>query len=179
MNENGQRFAPPPDPESALSAPALNISLPPGSAARESPEASRFGIGVSLRPDEPNVERRLRLLQDVGARWWRQQLSWAEVEPTPGRFEWSRWDAIVASAERLGVAVLPVLMHEPRWVGIDTRDAVDAFARFAGTAAERYRGHVKYWQIWHEPNTRAWDSTPGQYARFLVAAARAIRNANP
>lgn len=177
MSENG--YPPPPSPDTAGGTPALRIYVPPRGANETPSEGSRFGIGVSLQPDQPGADRRLELLQDAGIRWWRQEFRWGEVERSPGQFDWSRWDAIVSTAERCGASVLPVLMGEPRWVGIDTRDAVNAFARLAGTAAERYRGRVRYWQIWHEPNTKAWDSTPGQYARFLAAASQAIREADP
>jgi len=176
MDQNGY---PPPYSNASHLTPGLRIPMPPRSDDEGASERSRFGLGVSIQPNEPDADRRIQLLQDAGVRWWRQEFSWAEVESSPAQFDWSRWDAIISTAERHGASVLPVLMHEPRWVGIDTRDAVDAFARFAGAAAERYRGRVKYWQIWHEPNTKAWDSTPGQYARFLVAASQAIREADP
>ncbi|NTU85852.1 MAG: hypothetical protein HGA45_42065 [Chloroflexales bacterium] len=56
------------------------------------------------------------------------------------------------------------------------------FAAFAQAAAARYRGRIRYWQIWNEPdNVRYWQPAPdtGAYINLLKAAYPAIKAADP
>jgi hypothetical protein len=56
-----------------------------------------------------------------------------------------------------------------------------SLAAFARAAAVRYRGQVKHWQIWNEPNQRRWlrPTTPGAYVNLLNPSYTAIKRANP
>ncbi|MCI0410920.1 MAG: glycosyl hydrolase, partial [Acidobacteria bacterium] len=47
--------------------------------------------------------------------------------------------------------------------------------------ADRYRGRVRYWQLWNEPNVREfWNGSMVQYRRdILEAGARALKETNP
>ncbi len=57
------------------------------------------------------------------------------------------------------------------------------WANYCGTLAERYRGRIRAYQIWNEPNlTREWGNRPPNaagYVELLRACSRAIRAADP
>jgi hypothetical protein len=68
-----------------------------------------------------------------------------------------------------------------------TDEAVRAFARYCGFMAERFRGRVRYYEIWNEENGwffDAWANGPKvamaeAYGRALLAGARAVKEADP
>jgi hypothetical protein len=138
----------------------------------------------------------------------RAPLLWGEVQPTRrGGFDWSGFDALVATAAAGRLEVLPFLCAPPGWaVRPHTRLPVDsarqrrAWAEFAGAAVERYgpRGSfweehgpgtkdplprlpIHAWQIWNEENFFYFTkpASPGRYARLLSISHRAIHRADP
>ena len=116
-------------------------------------------------------------------------IRWREVEPEPGRLDWSSTDHVLASAARHGIEVLPIVYGSPAWVAqselhppID--DAADraSWRSFLTALVGRYgprgdfwtgserRAPITRWQIWNEPNFDFyWDPKPavGEYARLL------------
>jgi hypothetical protein len=142
----------------------------------------------------------------------RFQLSWADVEAQPGEYEWSRPDELIGELAAAGVSTLPFLFGSPQWAArADGNDCEGggcrsfapaspetraAFAGFAAAAVRRYGPYgsfweahpglrplpVRSWQIWNEPNLRAFfqpavDAT--QYGELLHRAAAQIRDEDP
>jgi hypothetical protein len=128
------------------------------------------------------------------------------VERSPGDFDFSAYDPVVARAARAGVNVLPVLMGPPAFRS--SKPALSrshamfpprsnaAFAAFAAAAVRRYGGGgslwrehpelpfvpIRAWQVWNEPNIpNFWRSGPDArgYVALLRAGARSIRAADP
>jgi hypothetical protein len=68
-----------------------------------------------------------------------------------------------------------------------TPEAVKGFADYCAFMAGHFRGRVKYFEIWNEPNAWFFDdwttpstvATAKSYGRLLLAAAKAIKEANP
>jgi O-antigen ligase len=115
---------------------------------------------------------------------------------------WAKYDRIVAAAERNGVQLIMRLDRPPAWarpignaepdyqagLAIDgnTMGPPDEYAdygAFAAAVAERYRGRVRYFQIWNEPNLRnewGWrNPDPAEFTALLQVGYRAIKQANP
>jgi hypothetical protein len=137
-----------------------------------------------------------------GLRSWRTTLSWADVERTRGRYEWSGFDNLLATLASRRVSVFFVINGCPEWAchrnGFGpprTPGALAAWARFGAAAAHRYgangefwRAHpglrylpVLHWQVMNEINgSDQWpDPDPAAYARLLKVTATAIRAADP
>jgi hypothetical protein len=131
-----------------------------------------------------------------GVQLIRQPFAWSEFATDPARY-----DDFVGAAARAGIRVLPVLLGPdpaaPAATGGMTppRDAA-AFGRYAAALVERYgpvgsfwAAHrdvpklpVRSWQVWNEPNIRAfWASgpDPAVYAKLLETTSAAIREADP
>ncbi len=131
----------------------------------------------------------------------RFELDWAGVEPSPGRWDFSGYDAIVSLLATHRLQWLPILMYAPGFAS--TKPSASAFglwpprhpsqfATFASLAARRYgprgsfwRSHpalpylpVHAWQIWNEPSLpEYWEPSPdpAAYTRLLIAASKAIK----
>lgn len=163
-----------------------------------------FGINTFLQQEvEPaKRERQVQLIAAAGFHWLRQEFPWADIEISgKGDFEdcrngpcvsaWDKYDQIVALAEQHGLELLVRLSSPPAWSRADG-DARGAFAPpddpadfadFAAAVAERYRGRLRYFQIWNEPNIYPeWGDQPADpegYARLLCAAYARLKAAAP
>lgn len=154
-----------------------------------------FAGDASYRTAQLNAQR------SIGVGLIRQTFRWSEIEAAPGRYDLSQYDQYVAHAAAHGMRILPILYDSPafrsRAPGAARSGAypprnLAALGRFGAVLARRYgpggslwreRQDIPYlpiraWQIWNEPNLRAyWPKRPNarQYARMLVAASRQIK----
>jgi len=134
-------------------------------------------------------EKTLEMARTAGIGWIRQQFSWEEIEPQRGRFDWAKYDRIVALAERYGMQIIARLDRPPAWARLSNPlpasppDDLDDYGRFVYEFVRRYRGRVRYVQIWNEPNlTAEWgfrrvDAVA--YTRMLEVAYRRAKEADP
>jgi hypothetical protein len=178
----------------ALLAPAAAPALPRGF----------FGIVPQTTIGRADTAR----MRAGGLETMRVPLGWSGVEGSPrGGYDWGGFDAIVATAARGHLEVLPFLYSTPHWVGgdwrrlpIDGGRARRAWSEFVSAAVERYgRGGefwsehgpgsrdplpqlpIRAWQIWNEENFFyfAKPASPGRYARLLAITHRAVHRADP
>jgi hypothetical protein len=134
----------------------------------------------------------------------RQPFDWRRIETSPGAYDFSAYDDFVLRAAAAGLRVLPVLGNPPAFRALTaTSDSVWSppasnldFADFAVKLVGRYGPHgslwaahpeipalpIHSWQIWNEPNLRAfWATGPNaaQYTALLRTASSAIHVADP
>ncbi|MCC6729083.1 MAG: hypothetical protein IT208_07070 [Chthonomonadales bacterium] len=184
-----------------------------------------YGLSVAWGPDGgiagwdrdggKRARRLAQLLRSAGATGLRVPLSWAQVEPRRGQMDWRATDRFMRFARELGVPLTCTLAGTPSWAtespaaaapllrlkGLRTADRppspayYDDLGRFARSAAGRYRGLVRSWEFWSEPDGRGMvtvvadaagkpvDARPGVepkvYAALLSVFARAVRASNP
>jgi hypothetical protein len=123
-------------------------------------------------------------MTSLGVNWAREDLSWSDVEPQPGVFDWSSFDRTVADARASGITILPIVGYAPAWTS--PTDAT-AYAAFVKAAVERYgpstKANLRWWELWNEPYfSYAWaqkTSEPEAYARDVVAGSEAARSVSP
>ena len=126
------------------------------------------------------------MARDAGFHWVRQQFQWAALEPDEkgvfvGQFGESTWDVyddIVAAADAAGLEVIGRLDTSPKWARTGNPhvttppDDLDDFGDYVAAVVQRYRGRVRYYQLWNEPNLAVeW----GNQAVDARAAARLLR----
>lgn len=150
--------------------------------------AADKGYGVTLdltQDDNLTLTATLAELRRSGLLWLRQPISWAQIEPAPGQFDWSGVDRLVEAVTRANQALaaagsagkfelIVVLQETPAWARpagtSSSHPPADfrVFGNFARTFAARYQDQVDFYQIWHQPNLSAgWGDT------FVEAAAYA------
>jgi len=120
---------------------------------------------------------------------------WSDIEPTPGNWQFTVYDALVKRAASGQIPLLGILAYamkrvagaaasmqgNPWALSFCPPDDVEAFARFAATVVARYPA-VLYWEIWNEPNTtNFWRPSPDpvRYVELLKRSYAAIKAANP
>lgn len=169
----------------------LSSTLPRPDAPGAAPPFAGVTLQLADRPPA-FIATRLAALRAAGFGWVRLHFNWSTIEPAPGRFEWSEADRLVAAIIAAGLEPVAVLNTTPDWALAPT-DAVAKnhlappadfadFARFAAAFARRYGDHIRYYQLWDEPNIAPhWGArhiNPVGYAQMLRTAAPAVRTAD-
>jgi hypothetical protein len=164
-----------------------------------------FGINTFLHHEVEAAKReeQVRLIAEAGFHWIRQEFPWEDIEihgrgdfidrrnDPAGIDAWAKYDQIVDLAEQYDVEIIARLSNPPAWsraAGDEMGtyappDNLDDFAHYASAVAARYRGRVRYYQVWNEPNIYPeWGEQvvdPEGYTTLLCDAYRAIKAADP
>jgi hypothetical protein len=165
---------------------------------------SPYGVNVFLNEEvEPaKREETVRLAAEAGFHWLRQEFPWQDIEihgkgdfqdrrTVPYKPAWEKYDQIVDLAEKYNMELIVRVSTPPSWsraVGdaAGTFAPPDDYADFGDFIYElvsRYRGRIRYYQIWNEPNIYPeWGSyaiSPEDYTKLLKVGATQAREADP
>ena len=163
-----------------------------------------YGVNAFLEQEvEPaKVEQAVRMIRDAGFHWIRQEFPWEDIEihgkgdftdrrNEPERSAWDKYDRIVDLAERYGLELIVRLDNPPAWARADgdargtlaPPDDLGDFGDFVEAVVTRYKGRVRYYQIWNEPNiSPEWgeqDVSPEGYTALLRVAYARAKAADP
>ena len=107
------------------------------------------------------------------------------------RNAWRKYDYIVERAEAHNIAIIARLSNPPAWsraAGNDVGpqappDRLEDYCDYVQAVASRYKGRIRYYQIWNEPNIYPeWGTyaiSPEQYARLLQTGYTCIEAVDP
>ncbi|HHW86328.1 MAG TPA: cellulase family glycosylhydrolase [Chloroflexi bacterium] len=170
-------------------------------------DVNPFGVNTFLEQEAEPAKRvqAIEMAAAAGYHWLRQEFPWEDIEihgkgdfedrrHEPYRSAWEKYDQIVAAAEANGMELIVRLSNPPGWTraqgegenNVDTfapPDNVQDYADFVSAVVSRYKGRIKYYQLWNEPNIYPeWGSypiDPEGYVKLLKAGAEAARAADP
>jgi hypothetical protein len=133
------------------------------------------------------IRRHFRVARQSGAKYLRCTFSWNGIERERGRYDWAFWDALVNEAQKNGIELIPYVAYTPEWAARDSKDFWKhpprdprLYADFMHRIAERYRGRIRSWEIWNEPDNREyWTGGAAEFAALAKMAAVRIRAADP
>lgn len=166
--------------------------------------ANQLGVNTFLEDEVEPVKRehQLQMIKAAGFGWIRQQFRWDDLEIS-GRGDfmdrrnavavsaWDKYDTIVSLTEAQGIMIIARLGSPPAWsqsaanqlAGYAPPSDFDDYANYAGTVAARYKGRLRYFQVWNEPNLYPeWGEAtpdPEAYTDLLCRAYRAIKAVDP
>jgi hypothetical protein len=146
------------------------------------------------------IDREIPILRDLNIAVLRIEFPWWGIEKRKkGDFDWSRTDMIVGGVHAAGIQLAPVVVFTPQWAasgcsnpatGCESEalartcparapSATD-FADFVFAIVSRYRGRVRFWELWNEPDLpNYFDGTAGDYAqRVLIPGYDAVKRAD-
>ena len=121
-------------------------------------------------------------------RLWDANVTWREIETSPGSYQWSRLDAYVAAAQAHGIEVTLVVGMTPSFYNGDrTKPPADlsVYRSYVRAAMARYRDFngkrgIAAYQVWNEGNVPDyWTGTPQQLAQLTQVVAQARREVDP
>jgi hypothetical protein len=163
-----------------------------------------FGVNTFLEQEvEPEKrERSLQMIADAGFQWIRQEFPWEDIEihgkgdfedrrHDPHRSAWEKYDNIVTLAEAYDLDIIARLSNPPSWSRADgdargsyaPPDDFEDYGDFVEAVVSRYRGRIRFYQVWNEPNIYPeWGNQPVDpeaYTRLLCLAYDRIKAADP
>lgn len=164
---------------------------------------SPFGINTFYEQEveEARIRQSMQLVRAAGFDWIRQQFPWEDIEISgKGDFwdhrwnqcAWAKYDRLVSLAEEHDLEIIARLDTPPDWTravgdaegwSLAPPDNFEDYGDFVYAVVSRYRGRIRYFQIWNEPNIfPEWGDQPVDpeaYVRLLQIAYRRAKEANP
>jgi len=163
-----------------------------------------YGVNTFLEQEvEPaKREQSVRMIAEAGFHWIRQEFPWEDIEihgkddfedrrHEPHRSAWDKYDQIVDLTEKYDLELIVRLGNPPAWSRAEG-DAGGAFAPpddytdfgdFVEAVVSRYRGRIRYYQIWNEPNIYPeWGEQPvdpQSYVELLKTGYTRVKEADP
>ena len=128
-----------------------------------------------------------------GWRLWDSSVSWPALEPSSNQWVFATLDSCVALAEQEGAEVLLPLGLTPAWASsrpdepsaygpgnaAPPRDLED-WRNYVRTVATRYKGRIKAYEIWNEPNLENFYSgTPEVMVNLAREAYSVLKEVDP
>ena len=142
--------------------------------------SSPFGMGVYLdRYHGTDLERAASVARDAGVKWSREGFSWGRIEPQRGRFDWTFYDNLVATAKRYGISLYGLLSGWAPWTKPYTPEGIDDYLAFLKELVRHYHGDIHHWEIWNEPNIFFWQGPKDMYAELLRRSYAAVKEVDP
>lgn len=160
--------------------------------------SSRIGVGFeTLDRFMFDPERVYPLMAELGAKWARVQTGWSRCEVEPGKYDFAWLEEIVDKLLAVGVepffclsfgnkVYMPEVPHEsavghvPLYYGDTVKQA---WVDFVVALADCFRGRVRYWEVWNEPNIpQFWHpSKPNgaEYAELVKVTSAAVKQSIP
>jgi hypothetical protein len=183
---SAQRYRTPAVPGSARTIPNTDIN----------PFGANFFLAREVEPWK--LDRTLQMAADAGIGWVKQQFPWEEIEPQrKGEYldpatksdSWAKFDRIVDACGKHGLQIVARLDRPPPWTRQDNTygqrppDDLADYGDFVYAFVTRYKGRIRYIQIWNEPNIfPEWGNRPVDpeaYVALLKVAYRRAKEADP
>ncbi len=117
--------------------------------------------------------------------WDAGPVNWWELEPSNGQWQFGTLDRYVSLAQEHHTALLLVLGHTPVWASPAHQPNaaptnIEDWRVHVRTVVTRYKGRIQAYEIWNEPNLRAfWSGTTDQMVVLTREAFQIIHSVDP
>jgi beta-glucosidase/6-phospho-beta-glucosidase/beta-galactosidase len=161
-----------------------------------------FGVNTFFEQEveDSKIRAGMELIREAGFKFVRQEFPWQDIEqPAKGEYldvkfnksTWEKYDRLVALANEYDLEIIARLDHPPAWTRADgdargsfaPPDRFEDYGDFVHAVVSRYRGKVKYYQLWNEPNIYPeWGEQPvnaAEYTRLLKTGYARAKEADP
>ncbi|MFN8110351.1 MAG: beta-galactosidase [Thermoleophilia bacterium] len=119
--------------------------------------------------------------------------TWAQLEPQPGRFDFTTLDGIVARTRGHHADLIMTLGQTPQWASARPGDPssygagagaeparIADWQAYVEALATRYRGRIRWYEMWNEPNDALYSTaTPQALVRLTQATREVLRRVDP
>lgn len=155
----------------------------------------RLGL-CDVLPGGPNPQASwAQLAAGAGARLNRWEFRWDRIQPKPGTWNFAADDPAVDSSLAAGIDIVGILIGTPAWaaaagqkpgngvprgLGLNATDASNLWASYVRGVVLHYRGEVRTWEIWNEPDLPFfWSGSPDDYFTLMSVAYAVIKSIDP
>lgn len=137
---------------------------------------------------KPLDEQKLEAIAagQIGIKVVREDAYWNYVQPKKGEWRFDRMDQTVGIFEEQGVETQIILCYCAGWAALNKEHGgrsvpePTAWAEFCRKMAEHYRGRIRFYEVWNEPDLVGFARfTPEAYAQMMLSAYKEIKAVNP
>lgn len=157
--------------------------------------AEGFVFGICSNPQRYSAE--IQRKEAMAAGWCgvkalRSDVGWDRVQPAEGRWEFGFFDQLTDIFGAYGIELMPIYSYCAGWAVAKgwkplnpdffhrARPDYDHWRTFVGTFAARYRGKIRFAEIWNEPDLYMFANFPeDEYVRMLETAYDEIKRVAP
>jgi hypothetical protein len=158
------------------------------------PDGFLFGNNSHpLRHPLAEQDLEIEALALSGAKVLRFGPPWQEFQKGPGApIDFSGTDRVVDAALAKGIEVQFIIAFTPWWAARPEKRAsgqfkdwgfsppdLAALRHYATACAERYRGKIRFWEVWNEPDIEFFNGTAEEYLAMLQTCHEAIKAVDP
>lgn len=130
------------------------------------------------------MEKAVNQLQELGIGMIRMDILWPDVQTSPSKWDFSRYDEIIGLLTERNIQVLGVLQYNKdheKWS--QPPDSFEEFAAYVHHTVKHFKNLIHYWEIWNEPNHPNYWAGPKDglktYIRLLSVSYKAAKGADP
>ena len=117
-------------------------------------------------------------------------VAWSDLNPSSGNYTWANLDNLVNNSLSHNVELVYTFGYVPAWASSNPSGGCDgnsngscfapnmqAWKDFVTQITTRYKGKIKYWELWNEPNaTNFWKGSNAQLVAMAKEAYTIIKN---
>lgn len=120
---------------------------------------------------ESGIDTLIEITSNLGVKWARLSVDWANVVDTTGNYHWNRLDKIVKglSGKKIEI-VLCINGGHKLYTGGNaptSPEEINHWKEYTTRLVNRYKSTIEYWELWNEPNT-VWFWKPNPAAKQYV-----------
>lgn len=167
----------------------------PATPSPRKPAGFLFGVcGHPQRYSAEEQKREAAAAALCGAKVLREDSNWGIIQPNPAEWNFSSLDRTAEIFGEQGLELELIYSYTPRWAvakefvplkkervrGFNSRPDYGAWREFIRRTAARYRGKIRFFEVWNEPDLYSFANfSAGEYLEMLKIAAEETRKANP
>ena len=158
---------------------------------------SRLGIGFEkLDRDAFDPEKAYDKISEIGVKWVRIQSGWQKTEKVKGEYDFAWLDSVVDNILKRDMTPWMCVCYGNKLYGgmaeevfgavgcppIHTEEQREAWNNYCKALARHYRGRVKHFEIWNEPDgLHCWKHgiCAEEVGEFNIVTAKALKEGNP
>jgi hypothetical protein len=126
------------------------------------------------------------LLNEAGIKWVRIFPEWAQIQPKEGEWDFSLADSILKSAKENNLQILGIFLYLAPWVSAKPPSTrafpikdIKYWRDYVREVVKRYKGQIKYWEVYNEFAAFSENGTPKDYADLVKKAYEVAKEIDP
>jgi len=126
-------------------------------------------------------------------RLWDASVTWAQLESAEGKWDFSQLDRYVGMAKQHDVEILLTLANTPQWAAARPNEPsgyqpgnasepgnIEDWRNYVKAVGERYKGHIRSYEIWNEPNAiQHYTGSIGKLIDLTCEASKILKSIDP
>jgi len=155
----------------------------------------RFRFGLAWVFNDFATPRACFAAQQVGVDVYRIGSEWQALQPGPDEWNWGPLDERIDRVEEHGMDIQMLLGFTPNWAApeeFQDPDAtgawgpwatqapdLDAWRNLVRTMGKRYKGRIRLWEVWNEPDWSYYKGSEEDYVAMMRIAMEELKAIDP